>query len=170
LIINYLWTTLPSVDLNVLVLLFIIKRNLSLTNTKHNFYGFHWFIIWFFLAPLTDLNTNFFIKAFVLVHCIAPNYSTFQGWSKSVYHFCQGFWKINWCSFCLKIFLVLESTHTFQRSCLFKSNCWNKIKEILFFKTIFWKSSLFGQKPNTLHLIHVALWLSFILKIEIDPL
>ena len=50
-------------------------------------------------------------------------------------HFCRGFCKLNWCS-CLKIFLVMESNLTFQRSCLFKSKCWNEIREMSVFEVI----------------------------------
>jgi len=82
---------------------------------------------------------------------------------KSWCHFYQGFCKFNRCSY-LTIFLVLESNLIFQRSCLFKSNCWNEIREMPILKSIFQKSSLFGQRPNTRHSKYVILWLSCILK------
>ena len=78
-------------------------------------------------------------------------------------HFCQGFCKLNWCSY-LKIFIVQESNLILQRSCLFKSNCWNEIRKISVFENYFWSSSFFGQRPNTL--FNAVLWLSCILKTE----
>ena len=45
-IMDCLWATLPSTDLNVLVLLSINKRNLLFPDSKHSFDGFHWIIIW----------------------------------------------------------------------------------------------------------------------------
>jgi hypothetical protein len=52
-------------------------------------------------------------------------------------HSCQGFYKFDRGSCCLTIFLVLESNLIFQKSCLFKSNCWNEIKEMSVFESIF---------------------------------
>ena len=63
--------------------------------------------------------------------------------------FMSGICKLGRCFSCLKIFLILESNLTFQRSCLFKSNCWNEIREMLVFESIFWKSSFVGQRSNT---------------------
>ena len=64
-------------------------------------------------------------------------------------HFCQGFCKLNWCS-CLKIFLFLESNLTFQRSCLFKSNCWNEIGEMSVFEIIIFFLFLFFEIQTSL--------------------
>jgi hypothetical protein len=63
---------------------------------------------------------------------------------------------------CLIIFLVLESTLIFQRSCLFKSSCWNEIKDVLFWKDLL-KIKLFDQRPNTRYSKYTVLWLSCIL-------
>jgi len=52
---------------------------------------------------------------------------------------------------CSTIFLVLESNLILQRSCLFKSNCWNEIREILVLEKNLLKIKLFGQRPNTCH-------------------
>ena len=52
---------------------------------------------------------------------------------------------------CSTIFLVLESNLILQKSCLFKSNCWNEIREISVFEKYFWNLSFFGQRPNTRH-------------------
>jgi len=84
---------------------------------------------------------------------------------KSWSHFYQGFCKLNRC-FCLTIFLVLESNLIFQKSCLFKSNCWNEIREMLVLEKIFWKSSFFDQRSNTCYSKYAILWLSCILKTE----
>jgi len=74
------------------------------------------------------------------VHYIAPKWSTFQGVMKrvdviSIRDFANS---IN----------VLESNLIFQRSCLFKSNCWNEIRDMLVLEKIFWKSSFFNQRSN----------------------
>jgi len=63
-------------------------------------------------------------------------------------HSCQGFCKLDRYSSCLTIFLVLESNLIFQRWCLFKSNCWNEIREMSFFEKTFWKSSFFIKDPT----------------------
>jgi len=49
---------------------------------------------------------------------------------------------------CSTIFLVLESNLIFRRSCLFKSNCWNEIREISILEKIFWKSSFLVKDPT----------------------
>jgi hypothetical protein len=49
---------------------------------------------------------------------------------------------------CSTIFLVLESNLIFQRSCIFKSNCWNEIREISVLEKIFWKSSFLVKNPT----------------------
>jgi hypothetical protein len=116
-------------------------------------------------------NTGYGWLFFLLrVHCIAPGCSTFQGVSRSVNvisikDFADSFDVL----LCSTIFLVLESTLAFQRSCIFKSNCWNEIKDVRFWKDLL-KIKLFGQRPNTRHSKYTVLLLSCILKTEIDPL
>ena len=91
----------------------------------------------FFIPPRWSEYCLFFL---LKVHCIAPRWSTFQGVSRrvdviSIRDFANS---VN----------VLESNLIFQRSCLFKSNCWNEIREMLVLEKIFWKSSFFDQRSN----------------------
>jgi hypothetical protein len=116
-----------------------------------------------FLCPLVDLNTTYF--SFSGSTVLPPGGSTFQGVLRRVDVISiEDFANSIWCSSCLTIFLVLESNLIFQRSCLFKSNCWNEIKEMSIFEKYFWNSSFFGQRRYTL--FNVVLWLSCILKTE----
>jgi hypothetical protein len=104
------------------------------------------------------------------VHCIAPDCSTFKGWLKSFNVIFVKDFANSVHGLLFENFLVLELTCIFQRSCLFKCNCWNKIRDMLVFSKYFWKLSFFGQRPNTHHSIHVILCLFCILKIEINLL
>jgi hypothetical protein len=133
--------------------------SLSLTDAKHNFDGLWRRIIWFFLCPQMVWILLFFL---LRIHWIALRRSTFQGVSSNVD------------IILVKDFAnstnVLESNLIFQRPCLFMSNHWNKIKEMSNFESIFGNPSFFGQRPNTRHSKYAILWLSCILKTEIDPL
>ena len=62
--------------------------------------------------------------------------------------FLSGICKLGRCFSCLKIFLILESNLTFQRSCLFKSDCWNEIREMLIFESIFGNQALLVKDPT----------------------
>jgi len=76
------------------------------------------------------------------VHYIALSYSTFQRVSRSVNVISiKYFTYSNDILLCSITFLVLESTLAFQKLCLFKSNCWNEIKEMSILKRSFEKSS-----------------------------
>jgi len=91
-------------------------------------------IISCFLATLLSVDLNVLIFP-LRVHCIAPQ---LLNCSRSVnVNFCHDFANsVNvFFYFCLKIFLILESIHKIQRSCLFKFNCRNEIREM----PIFWK-------------------------------
>ena len=76
----------------------------------------HHLIIFHYL--LVDLNTAYssFLGSAILHWLLIFSMSV----EKCQCHLCQGFCQLEWCSFCLKIFLALESTLIFQRSCLFK--------------------------------------------------
>ena len=124
--------------------------SLSSSDAKHNFDELWRIIIWFFLCP----QLIWMLFVFLLrVYCIAPRWSTFQGVSRNVdVIFVKDFANSIDVLLCLTIFLVLEPNLILQRSCLFKSNCWNEIREIsVFIKKYFWNSSFFGQRPNTRH-------------------
>ena len=121
-----------------------------------------------FLYPPADLNTACF--SFSRSTVLPSGGSTFQGVLRrvdviSVEDFADSIDVL----LCSTIFLVLESNLIFQRSCLFKFNCWNEIRDVSIWK-YFKKSSFFGQRPNTRHLIYVIFWLSCILKTKIDLL
>ena len=99
-----------------------------------------------------------------------PRWSTFQGVSRKCWcHFYQGFCKLNWCS-CLKIFLVLESNLTFQRSCLFKSNCWNEIREMFVFLKLFFLLKFKLLWSKTQHTIQCSPLIVLYLENRNDPL
>ena len=116
-----------------------LDHGLSLNNSDLNMFV-HWFIIWSsFFAPSWLEYCLFFLFR---VYCITPGGSTFQGVLRrvnviSVKDFADSIDVL----LCSIIFLVLESNLIFQRSCLFKSNCWNEIREISVLEKIFWKSS-----------------------------
>jgi hypothetical protein len=80
--------------------------------------------------------------SFSEVHCIAP---INRG---ELMSFLSGICKLGWCSSYLKIFLILESNLTFQMSCLFKSNCWNEIREMSVFESIFRNQVLSVKDPT----------------------
>jgi len=86
-------------------------------------------------------------------------------------HSCQGFCKLNRYSSCLTIFLFWNQLsyfkdHVYSKSSLLK---WNQ--RCPFFEKTFWKSSFFFfQRSNTRYSKYTVLWLSCILKTEIDML
>ena len=72
-----------------------------------------------------------------------------RSFKKSWCHFMSRIPQIQWVFFfCLTIFLVLGSNLILQRSCLFKSNCWNEIRKISFFKKVFLKFKLLWSKTQ----------------------
>ena len=99
----------------------------------------HWFIIWPSLPPSWLKYCLFSLSK---IHCIAPR-SVEKNWC----HFCQEFANLV-DVFLLKIFLILESNLTFQRSCLFKSDCWNEIREMSIFESIFGNQVLLVKDPT----------------------
>jgi hypothetical protein len=70
-----------------------------------------------------------------------------------------------WQSFCSGI-----NSHTSKIMFIQSLVCWNEIRDVLFWKYFFLNSSFFGQRPNTRYSKYAILWLSCILKTEIDPL
>jgi hypothetical protein len=161
-----LWTTLPPIwsehahssVYNQMV--FVIARN--------DFDGLRQLIVRFFLCPqLIWIPFAFLFR----VHCIAPRWSTFQGVSRSVdVILVQDFANsidilLLWQSFCSGI-----NSHTSKIMSIQSLVCWNEIRDVLFWKYFFLNSSFFGQRPNTRYSKYAILWLSCILKTEIDPL
>ena len=94
--------------------------------------------------PSTDLNIVCFPSQGPLYCPRLLNFSRMI--KKCQCHFYWGLCKLSW-FFCLKIFLVLESICTFQRSCMFKSYFWNKIREMSIFESIF-KIKFFWSKTQ----------------------
>jgi hypothetical protein len=128
----------PQYDLNVLVhwLSFFEHHCLQYTDSSFNHLS----------LPPADLNTVYFPTHDPLYCLQVVNFS--RSVEKCWCHSCKGFCKFGRCSCCLTIFLVLESTLIFQRSCQFESNCWNEIKEISVLEKIFWKSSFLVKDPT----------------------
>jgi len=111
--------------------------SLSLPDVKHNFDGLWRLIIWFFLCP----QMIWILFVFLLrVHCIAPRWSAFQGVSRSVD------------VILVKDFAnsvnVLEPNLIFQRSYLFKSNCWKENKEMSILKSFFGNQAYLVKDPT----------------------
>jgi hypothetical protein len=113
--------------------------------------------------PPADLNTTCFPSQDPLYCPQMVNFS--RSVEKCWCHSCQGFGR---CSCCLTIFLVLESTLIFQRSCQFESNCWNEIKEISVLEKIFWKSSFLVKDPT--HTIQYSHLIVLYFENRNDPL
>ena len=156
-----LWTTLPPIwsehahSSVYNQMAFVIDRN--------DFDGLRQLIVRFFLCPqLIWILFVFLLK----IHCIAPQVAGGQlsrNVKKCWCHSCQGFCKFARCSY-LTIFLVLESNLIFQRSCLFKSNCWNEIREMSVFESIFFLKIKFLRSKIQHTLFNAVLWLSCISK------
>jgi hypothetical protein len=100
--IDYLWaTTLPSTDLVMLVILSIIKRQLSLLNVIHILDVNHHFII---LSPPADLNIICFPFQDPL-HCLQLlNFSRMI--KKCQSYFCLGFYKLDRWPFVWKLLFI----------------------------------------------------------------
>jgi len=100
-----------------------------------------------FHCLIVDLNIACF--SFSGSTVLPPSCSTFQGVSRSVnVIYIKDFTYSIDVLLCSIIFLVLESNLAFQKLCLFKSNCWNEIREMLILKRSFEKSSLLVQDPT----------------------
>jgi len=119
--------------------------------------------------PLADLNTVCFPSQGPL-HC--PRWSTCQGVLRSV-----DVISVKDFANSIDILLVWQSfysginSHTSKIMSIQSLVCWNEIRDVLFWKYFFKKnSSFFGQRPNTRYSKYAILWLSCILKTEIDPL
>jgi hypothetical protein len=84
-------------------------------------------------------------------------------------HFCQGFCKFNRCSSCLTNLpcsgIKSHLSKIMSIQVLLK---WNQ-RDVNFWKDLL-KIKLFDQRPNTRYSKYTVLWLSCILKTELDPL
>jgi len=135
-----LWLTLPPIWSEFACSSDYLSLNtIALSSLIHHLIVFH--------CPLANLNTTCFFSSSGPPYC--PQLLNF---SRSVEDFNVIFIKDFADSIdvllCPIIFLVLESNQIFQRSCLFKFNCWNEIREMLVLEKIFWKSSFFDQRSN----------------------
>jgi hypothetical protein len=129
----------PQYDLNVLVhlLSFFEHHCLQFTDSSFNH------------LSLPHSWSEYCLFFLLRVYCIAPSCSTFQGVSRSVNVISiKDFTYSIDVLLCSIIFLVLESNLAFQKLCLFKSNSWNEIREMLILKRSFEKSSLLVQDPT----------------------
>jgi hypothetical protein len=148
----------PQYDLNVLVRWLSFLDTIVFSSLIHHSIIFH--------CLIADLNTACFPTQDPL-YC--PQVINFlRSVEKCWCHSCQGFCKFGRCSCCLTIFLVMESTLIFQRSCQFKSNCWNEIKEISVLEKIFWKSSFLVKDPT--HTIQYSPLIVLYFENRNDPL
>ena len=162
-----LWTTLAPVWSEGSFIGLYSRRffSLSLSDAKHNFDELWWLIIGFFLCP----QLIWILFAFLLkVHYIAPRWPTFQGVSRNVdvifvKNFANSIDVLVW-----KPFLFWNQISTFQRSCLFKYNCWNEIREISVFEKLFLKFELHWSK--TQHTIQCSPLIVLYFENRNDPL
>jgi len=155
---------LTAIDLPLVLIHLIIFLSTPLSSASH----IHHLIIIFFLFPLSDLNTACFSFSSPL-YC--PQLLKFlRSVEKYWCHFCQDFANSIGALFVWQSFFCSGiNSHISKIMSISKSNCWNEIREMLvFFFKYFWNSSFFGQRPNIRHSIHLILWLSCILKTEID--
>jgi len=115
-----------------------IYNQMAYVIAKNDFDGLHQLIVRFFLCP----QLIWILFVFLLrVHCIAPRWSTFQGVSRRVD-------VISTRDFANSV-NVLESNLIFQRLCLFKSNCWNEIREMSVFESFFFLNQVSSVKDPT---------------------
>jgi hypothetical protein len=155
----------PQYDLNMLILLSITKWFFVIA--RNDFDGLRQLIVRFFSLPPADLNTFCFPSQGPLYCPQVVNFS--RSVKKCWCHSCQGFCKLDRYSSCLTIFLFWNQLsyfkdHVYSKSSLLK---WNQ-------RCPFWKDllkiKLFYQRSNTRYSKYTVLWLSCILKTEIDPL
>ena len=154
-----LWTTLPLVDLNMLILLFTTKWLLWMPGMT--------------LMDFDDSSRPQLIWIPFVFSSQSPLYcSQLLNFSRSVEDFnliYQGFWRLNQCSSvfdnppCSEI-----NSHISQIMSIQSLVCWNEIRDVLFENLL--KIKLFDQRPNTRYSKYIVLWLSCILKTEIDPM
>jgi hypothetical protein len=126
----------PSNDLNARSSVYTQQVfSLSLSDAKHNFDGLWRLIIWFFFAPSWS---EYYLFSFLGSTVLPPDGQLFKEcWEELMSFHVKDF--IDSIDVLLRstIFLVLESNLIFQRSCLFKSSCWNEIREMSILKSVF---------------------------------
>ena len=119
-----------------------LDHGLSMSSVDLNMFV-HWFIIWssFFAPSWFEYCLSSFSGSIALPSSANFSRSIEKCWC----YFCQGFCKFDRCSSCLTIFLVLKTNLIFQSPCLFKSNCWNEIRDVFFF---FWNQVCLVKNPT----------------------
>jgi hypothetical protein len=121
-----------------------------LSDAKHNFDGLWRLIIWFFFAPRWSEYCFF-------------SFSGSTGLPPGGQILSRRVEVISIRDFANSV-NVLESNLIFQRSCLFKSNCWNEIREMLVLEVFLKIKFLQSKIQHTL--FNVVFWLPCILKTE----
>ena len=156
-----LWTTLPLVDLSMLIFLFTTKWLLwmpGMTLMTHHV---------ILSLPPADLDTVCF--SFSRSTILPPAAQLFKECWGLHCHFYQRFYILNRCS---SVFDNLPcsgiNSHISKIMSIQSLVCWNEIKDFLFENLL--KIKLFDQRPNIRYSKYTVLWLSCILKTEIDPL
>ena len=159
-----LWTTLPLVDLNMLILLFTTKWLLWMPGMT--LMDFDDSSCDSFSAPSWSGYCSFsFLRSIVLF----PAAQLFKDCWGLHCHFYQRFCILNRCS---SVFDNLPcsgiNSHISKIMSIQSLVCWNEIRDVLFENLL--KIKLFDQRPNTRYSKYTVLWLSCILKTEIDPI
>jgi hypothetical protein len=116
----------------------------------HTFDGLHWFTIWlyFFFASWSEYYLFFFSGSSVL----PLGGQLFKDEQEvSMLALSRILQTLSMLFLFDNIYCARINSHISKIIYLFKSNYWNEIKEMSVFKKYFWKSILFGQRPNTHH-------------------
>jgi len=126
----------------------------------------HYLII--FHCLIADLNIACF--SFSGSTVLPPSAQLFKKCWGLQCHFYQGFHRLNRCSSIsnnLPCFGI--NSHISNIMSIRSLVCWNEIRDVFFWKDLL-KIKLFYQRPNTRYSKYTVLWLSCILKTEIDQL
>ena len=141
LLINWCWNSLyhklflnniaPSNDLNARS---PVYNQMAFVIARNDFDGLHQLIVRFFLCP----QLIWILLVFLLrIHCIAPRLSIFQRVSISVDVISiKDFCKFDPCSSCLTVLFWSQISY-FKDHVYSKSSCWNEIREMSVFESIF---------------------------------
>jgi hypothetical protein len=149
----------PQYDLNVLVhwLSFFEQHCLQYTDSSFNHLS----------LPPVDLNTVCFPTHDPL-YCLQVSQFFKEYWEELMSFHVKYFADSLDVLHCSTIFLVLESNLIFQRSCLFKSNCWNEIREMSILKSIFGNQACLVKDPT--HVIQCSPLIALYFEHRNDPL
>ena len=147
----------PQYDLNVLIHWLSVFERHCLQFTDSSFKH----------CLIADLSTACF--SFSRSTVLPPAAQLFKECRGLQCHFYQRFCILNQCS---SVFDNLPcfgiNSHISKIMSIQSLVCWNEIRDVLFENLL--KIKLFDQRPNTRYSKYTVLWLSCILKTEIDPM